>query len=91
MKKYQVEYKKLVLHYTAEKLAEVARDYGVYDIQDDHDFLHVAVKHFCFTHFMYGNAAHLDTYDAKTRGCLFQDWQYQPNGTFKGWISAKVA
>ena len=52
--------------------------------------MQAAVMHFCATHFMYGNAAHLDQYDAETRGDKWQEWKYQPNGNFKGWISASV-
>jgi hypothetical protein len=35
---------------------------------------------------MYGGSAHLKQYDAERRGGKLQEWDYQPNGTFKGWI-----
>ena len=88
--KYKVEYKNSKAIYTADKLENVAHGYGIYELEDDHDYLCVAVKHFCATHFMYGNAAHLEQYDAETRGDKWQEWKYQPNGNFKGWISARV-
>ena len=92
MKKYQVEYGKSKVSYTAEKLEEAAKELGIewYEMQDDHDYLTAAVKWFCHTHFMFASGAHLKQYDAETRGQKLQEWEYQPNGTFKGWIYARV-
>lgn len=90
MAKYEIEYSKTTIHYTKEKLENVSSKYGIYDLEDDRDYLCVAVKHFCATHFMYDNAAHLDQYDAETRGRKIQEWKYQPNGNFKGWIYART-
>ncbi len=86
--KYVVEYKKSKVGYDAAALEKVAREYGVYELNSDHDYLTAAVMHFCATHFMCGAAAHLHQYDADTRGDKWQVWQYQPNGCFKGWIYA---
>lgn len=91
MKKYTIEYGKSKASYTAAKLESVAREYGHYELEHgarDHDYLACAVDLFCATHFMWGGAAHLDSCDAQTRGDLFQDYQYQPNGAFRGWIHA---
>ena len=87
MKKYKVEYGKCKVSYGEDTLRKVAARYGVYDVQDARDCMAVAVRHFCETHFMYAFSARLDGIDAATRGCLWQSWQYQPNGTFKGWIN----
>lgn len=92
MKKYEIEYKNIKIAYTAEKLENAAKELSIewYEMQDNHDYLVIAVKWFCHTHFMYGNAAHLEQYDAETRGHKVQEWKYQPNGTFKGWICARL-
>ena len=88
--KYKVEYKNSKATYTADKLENVAHEYGIYELENDNDYMQAAVMYFCATHFMYGNAAHLDQYDAESRGDKWQEWKYQPNGNFKGWISASV-
>ena len=90
-KKYQVEYKNIKVAYTPEALEKAAAGDLVLDApDDDNDYLRTAVFHFCHTHFMYCNAAHLDQYDAETRGRRLQEWEYQPNGTFRGRIYARV-
>ena len=90
IKKIEVEYKNCKVTYTLEKLEEVARNYGVYDLEDTHDYMVAAVKHFCYTHFMSENSAHLACYDADTHGRTWQEYNYTPNGTFKGKINARV-
>ena len=90
MKKYVVEFKRSKVSYTAEKLESVARDHGYYGELRDSDRLAIAVKHFCCTHFMWEGAAHCESVDAETRGDLTQNWQYQPDGRFGGWINAVV-
>lgn len=87
IKKYRVEYGKCSVHYTAESLESVAREYGFYDIRE-YDYLTIAVVHFCAKHFMWAGNAHRKFVDAETRGCLTQNWIYQPNGVFRGWINA---
>jgi hypothetical protein len=89
-KKYQVEYGKSKLSYTAETLEQHTYEHGVEIMEDDNDYLTAAVKWFCYTHFMYGASAHLNQWDAETRGRRLQEWEYQPNGAFKGWIYARV-
>lgn len=90
MKKYQVEYGKSKLSYTAATLEQHTYEHGVEIMEDDNDYLTAAVKWFCYTHFMYGGSANLKQYDAETRGRKLQEWEYQPNGRFKGWIYARV-
>lgn len=90
MKRYEVEYGNCKVGYKAETLDAVAREYGIYGVDGDHDYMHVAVKHFCFKHFMYGGAAHIAEVDAATRGDCWQSWKYEPNGSFSGWINARV-
>ena len=90
-KSFEVEYKKSKVSYTAETLEKAAAGDLVLDApDDDHDYLRTAVFYFCHTHFMHPGAAHLKQYDAETRGRKLQEWEYQPNGTFKGWIYARV-
>lgn len=91
VKKYEVEYGRITVHYTQEKLQSVLSEYRLYEYElNDHDYLEAAVKHFCATHFMWRGAAHMKQYDAETRGRKLQEWEYQPNGKFKGWIYARV-
>lgn len=91
IKKIEVEYKNCKVTYTLKKLEAVANDCGVYDyLEDEYDYMVTAVKYFCYTHFMYFNAAHLDSYDADTRGRTWQEYNYTPNGTFKGTINARI-
>ena len=89
-KVYRIEYKKSKARYTRGQLVAVARDCGLYDMEDDHDFLVCAMRHYCRTHFMAWGGARLDCYDADTRGCLWQEWLYQPDGAFRGRIHAIV-
>ena len=94
MKKYTVDYKNAKVTYTAEKIESVAHGLGHYKVLDegarDGDYLSCAVTLFCETHFMFAGAAHLDSCDAETRGDRTRAYQYQPNGTFAGWINAIV-
>lgn len=89
--KYEVEYKNIKVAYTPETLEKAAAGDLVLDApENDHDYLRTAVFYFCHTHFMHPGAAHLKQYDAETRGRKLQEWEYQPNGAFKGWIYARM-
>jgi hypothetical protein len=89
-KVFEVEYKKSKVSYTAETLEKHTFEHGIPVLEDDHDYLAAAVRWFCHTHFMYAGGAHLKQYDAETRGRKFQEWEYRPNGNFKGLICARV-
>lgn len=88
MKKYEISYRNAKASYTATKLEAAAYQMGCYQLEHDSDYLAAAVKFFCEHHFMWAGAARCNCVDAETRGDKTQSWQYQPNGSFSGWITA---
>jgi len=90
IRRYQIEYGKCRCTYSAERLRQFAKREG-YEIPDNaYDYLSMAIKLFCWNHFMWSANAHLNSYDAATRGRELQEWQYQPQGCRGGWIYART-
>ena len=95
--RYLVSYGKCQCSYTPTSLEKWAwvNGYGPVYLDkcggaDDSALLATAVRFFCDRHFMFPGSAHLDCYDAETRGRQIQNWRYEPDGRFLGWIHAQV-
>lgn len=90
MKRYQIIYRRCKCSYTAEALerSEYTRD--IAPLEDDHDYLVAAVKHFCELHMMAGSNAHINTVDANTRCNLYQEWLYSDRWGARGLIIAET-